>query len=498
MWSPKLKLLPHDVVNKLKMLIITELFESSTQGFVGITSDDKIVKISKEVDFCIENEIYTMRQFPRLRDNLGENFPKLLETRVFSDLVLTHVWSGWKDDSMVLNQKYMSVKTKNENAGSVAIPIRSKAIFVERIIGENLATFLKHNRNSQVAWAVLEQLLYVICEAYEQIGFVHGDLHDENVIVRSTADFEKSFYVGCVVRTVKTMGFTPCLIDFGHSHVRGSNQSICHPMSFSQPSVILRGTQQEDFRFIITHVERFTRSKWENNPQRFKWADELIGRGGRVDSVSLLTEDIMYALDFSSPRPASSHLADHAYKYAELLSLFCTYPEKSFDDELAEKINIPPVAPKSVAVASKRFSKQWQKLCIAPLVENEILLVSLFRDIVESMVIEKTTKCVEHMYDIICTRLEDWFGCHVAEAAILNLDEQELYDALVLLSEQLQPFAESAYHNIYAKCKMYAKRVAVDDIANLIENAKVLDVMPKCVKKKGKKCKNTPKKHGWN
>lgn len=81
--------------------------------------------------------------------------------------------------------------------------------------------------------SVFEQILCVLGASYEQVGFVHGNLLDYNIIVRKILYQFKTFVVGYKPYKVEIHGYIPCLIDSEHSQVHRM-KTIHHPMSFSQ------------------------------------------------------------------------------------------------------------------------------------------------------------------------------------------------------------------------------------------------------------------------
>ncbi len=74
--------------------------------------------------------------------------------------------------------------------------------------------------NLNVLKVVLIQITYALCESFEKIGFVHHDLHLDNILLRLTK--KEEIYYKIIDEKVKTSGIYAIIMDFGRTKVSSS------------------------------------------------------------------------------------------------------------------------------------------------------------------------------------------------------------------------------------------------------------------------------------
>ncbi len=110
-------------------------------------------------------------------------------------------------------------------------------------------------------WGLIMQVLCALLELGEQHGFIHGDLHFDNVMVEETGQHEISYQISGKKITLPLMGYRAVLIDFGNACCWRDNelQRIDQPfimrsdVTFNSP-----GDSWQDLRSLIcTYLHSF-------------------------------------------------------------------------------------------------------------------------------------------------------------------------------------------------------------------------------------------------
>lgn len=78
--------------------------------------------------------------------------------------------------------------------------------------------------NLNILKVVLIQITYSLCESFEKIGFVHQDLHLDNILLRKTK--KEEIHYKYIDKKVKTLGIYPIIMDFGRSKVSSSSKEF--------------------------------------------------------------------------------------------------------------------------------------------------------------------------------------------------------------------------------------------------------------------------------
>lgn len=95
----------------------------------------------------------------------------------------------------------------------------------EHLDGLCFSNFIEQNHDEKIYKSLLLQVLYAVIQAYNELKFIHGDLHLKNIIIVSTELSEVKYNIDGVI-TVPTYGYLAKIIDFGNAVILNSDNFL--------------------------------------------------------------------------------------------------------------------------------------------------------------------------------------------------------------------------------------------------------------------------------
>lgn len=84
----------------------------------------------------------------------------------------------------------------------------------------SIAQYSWHPEHLQILKNILTQVTIALFSSFKELGFVHLDLHLDNILLRKTKKQEVKYT--CVNKKIKPEGFYPIIMDFGRAKVSGT------------------------------------------------------------------------------------------------------------------------------------------------------------------------------------------------------------------------------------------------------------------------------------
>lgn len=213
--------------------------DSPAQSVVWIEDDDgnKIVcKISKCADFVALHEdrigkILTSQNHQNIVKYLGKRSTiiniNLEGEKRFRDSFL--VGSSWHEDTTMW--EYLD------------------GVSMFEVIGN------KSRFDDNIVISCVTQVAFALLELQKQVGFVHGDLNLNNIIVCKTDEASLKYVLDSKTVHVETFGYISKIVDFGNSHAWKFQTRLTTPMyGFADCKANLFFDEFMDFRFFLDNV----------------------------------------------------------------------------------------------------------------------------------------------------------------------------------------------------------------------------------------------------
>jgi predicted unusual protein kinase regulating ubiquinone biosynthesis (AarF/ABC1/UbiB family) len=143
----------------------------------------------------------------------------------------------------------------------------------------NLETYRWNRQNFEGLKNVLKQVIFALLYAHETFGFVHGDMHVGNVILR----LSKKKTVSYGKRSLPIMGIYPMIMDFCRFSMREKNPSFIYK-DIVRFLDVTRGMEHSDLQLDV-NSRRFARHVSENTPITDEIYDEVENI---IDGIQIL------------------------------------------------------------------------------------------------------------------------------------------------------------------------------------------------------------------
>ena len=210
---------------------------SPAQSLVWIETDGdtKIVcKISKCVDFVTIHEDHIGKI---LNHQNHQNIVKYLGTRSTSiDINSTARFANTFADGKSWNED--TTMWEYLDGASMFEMICDKTRFADDIV-----------------ISCVTQVVFALLELQKQVGFVHGDLNLNNIIVCKTIDTRLQYVLNSKTVYVETYGYISKIVDFGNSHAWKFPSRLTSPMyGFYDCKANLFFDEHMDFRIFLENV----------------------------------------------------------------------------------------------------------------------------------------------------------------------------------------------------------------------------------------------------
>jgi len=198
--------------------LITSL---STKGKIILSSMVKkqrvVVKITKGLDIQrIKNINYLLRRLP--------NFPKIY-------CVFECIEDESNFDSNYLDIHGFCSKNENDSNSDINIILEIMKLYTHRLVE------YKNTLNLDEIKSILQQLIFALMYAFESSGFIHADLHIENILLNRT-DYDKELIYKIDTHTYKLNAKFECIImDFDKS-ITYNNQYMPTPDFIKEHTII--------------------------------------------------------------------------------------------------------------------------------------------------------------------------------------------------------------------------------------------------------------------
>jgi serine/threonine protein kinase len=120
-----------------------------------------------------------------------------------------------------------------------------KSILVMPFIPEKSIKNFKWNKYNSLK-SIIQQTLLSICIAYHKLGFIHNDLHLDNILIKKTKkeyiryDFTSQQSNDKIILDIKTYGYTVVIMDFDSSFINVDKQQCYKNYWYDIMNMILR------------------------------------------------------------------------------------------------------------------------------------------------------------------------------------------------------------------------------------------------------------------
>ena len=307
------------------------------QAYTGIvrsneTGNEFVFKISREVDFSAEHENLVGQDLNSLSD-FCVNFPKTYGITL-ADIDPFYEDINDKDDDADSSEDSSENDSSSEDSSDeessedmpdhifdiskIQKPYVSPVLLIEKISKyTQFETFINTRDNSdEEIFSIIKQVLLLIKILQQEKGFVHYDLHPNNVLVRKCKPDTVFLYVIDENNqfAIPTYGNYPILIDNGYSYVRSMEDrpffgNIEHTNALF---TTYKFDPIADLRiFLISSSSCFKRRSWSKKRSKFRKLVKNVFKGMILDwdtgwGIDDGKSFIRYVGDLLQKRAASS------------------------------------------------------------------------------------------------------------------------------------------------------------------------------------------------
>lgn len=358
----------------------------STQGTIYscniIKADETfktVVKISKQVDFVLENEI---EAWNRLSIFNSPHFVKIHKSVPLAKhekqiaVFFEKIHTGLQNGKSVSGAFKLSKTMKDSDKVSIT--------FGDLLQDPNIHPSAILNCVRQTLTAVL---------MYESVGITHNDLHVDNIMIRNTPYDIHVYKINDTIIPIMTFGISPVIIDFGLAHIANSNWATTNVFlyqgisSFEKDPII-------DCVLLLTSVK--AHMEFHNSWIIAHHIEEMLAFYKYIKSVTEWFEPLQVDENgWYKQRIFPDTINDLLQMFPKIeYGIFSTKNMPYFIDLLQYAITVPI---KKYESPKKKFKKSLLKLCVVWMETVEPVIKNVYREkvLVKDLIylIAKNTSC---------------------------------------------------------------------------------------------------------